>query len=70
MQSNEHIPGTLDDVTEEIASILANGYMRYRRGRQLAVDSGIPAEDVAQVAESKAVTEKRLDCSGHLTVRS
>ena len=67
MQSNEHIPGTLDEVVMEIASILANGYMRYRRGRQLALDSNSPATDVA---ESEVLTEKRLDCSGHLTVRS
>ena len=69
MQSNEHIPGTFDDVTAEIALILARGYMRYRKGRRLALDSGKLADDVAQVDESEAITEKQLDCSGHRSVR-
>ena len=70
MQSNEHIPGTLDEVVTEIALILARGYMRYRRGRQLALNSGSSANDVAQVEESEALTEKPLDSSAHRSVRS
>lgn len=70
MQSNKHIPGTLGDVTAEIALILARGYMRYRRGRRLAPDFGKSVDNVAQVEESEAITEKRLDCSGHRGVRS
>ena len=63
MQSNEHIPGMLDGVAAEIALILARGYMRLRRDRQLAPDFGKSVDNVAQVEESEAITEKRLDSS-------
>ncbi|MCJ2540367.1 MAG: aminotransferase class V-fold PLP-dependent enzyme [Candidatus Thermoplasmatota archaeon] len=54
----------------EIASILAHGYMRSRRGRRLPPDSGNRADDVAQVEESEVFTEKRLDGSGHRGLHS
>ena len=39
MQANEHVPASLEEVTSEIATILARGYMRHRKGRRLAPDS-------------------------------
>jgi len=63
MQTNEHLPGTLDEAVAEIASILAQGYMRSRRGRQLPPGSGSRVDDVAQVKESEAFAGKHLDDS-------
>jgi len=70
MQTNEHLPGTLDEAVAEIASILAHGYMRSRRGRRLPPGSGNRADDVAQVEESEAFTQKRLDDSDHQCLHS
>jgi len=70
MQTNEHLPGTLDDTVSEIASILAQGYLRCRKGRRLASSAGGNRPYVAQVQESEAVTEKRLDSSGHRSLHS
>jgi len=70
MQTNEHLPSTLDEAVAEIASILAQGYMRSRKGRRLPRDSGSRADDVAQVEESEAFTRKRLDDSGHRSLHS
>lgn len=70
MQTNEHLPGTLDEAVAEIVSILAQGYMRSRGSRRLPPDSGSRADDVAQVEESEALTEKRLDDSGHRSLHS
>ena len=65
MPDNEHVPASLEEVISEIATILARGYMRHRNGRRIAPDSGSGAEHVAQVEESDAFTEKRLDIPGH-----
>ena len=70
MQANEHVPASLEEVTSEIATILARGYMRHRKGRHLAFDSDGGAAHVAQVEESEAFTEKRLDVSGHRSLHS
>jgi len=70
MQTNEYLPGTLDEAVSEIASILTQGYMRSRRGRRLSPDSGSRADDVAQVEESEAFTQKRLDDSGYRSLHS
>ncbi len=61
MPANEPVPISLDEVISEIATTLARGYMRHRNGRRIAPDSGGGAEHVAQVEESEAVMEKRLD---------
>jgi len=70
MPANEHVPISLDEVTSEIATILARGYMRHRNGRRIAPDSGNGAEHVAQVEESEAFTEKHLDIPGHPSLHS
>jgi hypothetical protein len=70
MQFKTQIPDTLDEVAVEIASILAKGYMRHQTGRRLPSDSRDSANDVAQVQESEAFTEKRLDFSGHRSLHS
>ena len=70
MPANEHVPISLDEVISEIATILARGYMRHRDGRRIAPDSGSGAEHVAQVEESEAFTEKRLDIPGHRSLHS
>ena len=70
MQHSETLPESLDETISEIASILAQGYLRYRRGRHL--DSAVSGNRlyVAQAQESEAVTEKRLDSSGHRSLHS
>ncbi|MDY0044431.1 MAG: hypothetical protein RBS82_07150 [Syntrophales bacterium] len=70
MPANEHVPVSVDEVISEIATILARGYMRHRNGRRLAPDSDGGAALVAQVEESEAFTEKRLDVSGHRSLHS
>lgn len=70
MQVKAHIPDTLDEVTAEIASIPAQGYTRHRTGRRLVPVSKNSAHGVAQVEESEAFTEKRLDGSGHRSLHS
>lgn len=70
MQAKTHIPDMFDEVTAEIASILAQGYMRYRKGRRIPPFSENSADDVAQVKEFEAFTEKRLDSSGHRSLHS
>ena len=70
MPVNEHVPASLEEVISEIATTLARGYMRHRNGRRLAPDSEGGAAHVAQVKESEALTEKRLDVSGHRSLHS
>ncbi len=70
MPANEHVPASLEEVISEIATILARGYMRHRNGRRLAPESDAEAVHVAQVEESEAFTEKRLDVSGHRSLHS
>ena len=70
MPDNEHVPASLEEVISEIATILARGYMRHRNGRRLAPESDTEAVHVAQVEESEAFTEKRLDVSGHRSLHS
>lgn len=70
MHGKAHNPEPLDEVITEIASILAQGYMRQQKGRQLPSDSENSADNAAQVKESEAFTEKRLDVSGHRSLHS
>ena len=60
--NNLDMPG--EEITE-IAAIFARGYMRYRKGQRLQQNLGNIAENASQVEESEAITEKRLDSSGH-----
>lgn len=70
MQAETNIPDTIEALTAEVVSILAQGYMRYRNGRRLPPDSENSEGNVAQVQESEAFTEKRLDVSGHRSLHS
>jgi hypothetical protein len=70
MQAETNIPDTIEAVTAEVVSILAQGYMRYRKGRRLPSDSQDSEENMAQVLESEAFTEKRLDVSSHRSLHS
>jgi len=70
MQAETNIPDTIEAVTAEVVSILAQGYMRYRKGRRLPSDSQDSEGNVAQVQESEVFTEIRLDVSGHRSLHS
>ena len=70
MQAETNIPDTIEAVTAEVVSILAQGYMRYRNGRRLPPDSENSEGNVAQIKESEAFTEKRLDVLGHRSLHS
>ena len=61
------IPHALDDVVAEIASILAQGYLRHRKRRHMSPESGREAEKVEYF---QVVTEKRLDSSGRRSLHS
>ena len=52
MQAETNIPDTIEAVTAEVVSILAQGYMRYRNGRRVPPDSENSEENVVQVQES------------------
>ncbi len=70
MQAETNIPDTIEAVTAEVVSIPAQGYMRYRKGRRLPSDFQDSEGNVAQVQESEAIKEKRLDVSGHRSLHS
>jgi hypothetical protein len=65
MGGNEDVPGSLDEVVPEIATILARGYLRYRNGRRLDRHPRSPEVRVSQLPASEPVAEKPLDPSGH-----
>ena len=67
MPSNPPIPYALDDVVAEIASILAQGYLRHRKRRPILPESG---GEERKDEDSQVVTEKRLDSSGHRSLHS
>ena len=67
MPSNPPIPRALDDVVAEIASILAQGYLRHRKRRRISPE---PGSEAKKVEYSQVVTEKRLDSSGHRSLHS
>jgi len=70
MQHSETLSESLDETILEIASILAQGYLRCRKGRHIDPTVSGNRPHVAQVQESEAVTEKRLDSSGHRSLHS
>lgn len=63
MRADEHTPDLLDETISEIASILARGYMQFRKCRQLDSASDNQANDASRI-ESEPLTEKGLDSSG------
>ncbi|MGA3207527.1 MAG: hypothetical protein ABSE05_06865 [Syntrophales bacterium] len=48
---------SLDETVSEIATILAQGYLRYRKGRLLGNETPNQAVYAAKVKESNVVTE-------------
>ena len=66
MLSKEDIPIELDEVAAEIASILAKGFMRRRKGARFGPDIGTERRNAADIEESETITEKPLDCSRRL----
>jgi len=70
MESRESSAPRIEETISEIASILGEGYLRYRRGRRLPPYSPDMAGHVAQPHESKAFTENRLDCSANRSLHS
>lgn len=67
MPGNSPIPHTLDDVIAEIASILAQGYLRYRKSQYVPPES----DDEAKKAKySQVFTENRLDSSAPRSLHS
>ena len=70
MEFRESAKRDLEETISEIASILGEGYLRYRRGRRLPTSSPDLAGNVVQTKESEAFTENRLDCSANRSLHS
>jgi hypothetical protein len=70
MEFRESAKRDLEETISEIASILGEGYLRYRRGRRLPTFSPDMGGNVAQTKESEAFTENRLDCSANRSLHS
>jgi hypothetical protein len=58
MNAKEQIPAALDDVVQEIASILARGFVRYHSSRRLTLDPEGTEAHVTQPKESEKVTQE------------
>lgn len=70
MEFRESAKRDLEETISEIASILGEGYLRYRRGRRLPTSRPDMAGNVVQTKESEAFTENRLDCSANRSLHS
>jgi hypothetical protein len=70
MEFRESAKRDLEETISEIASILGEGYLRYRRGRRLPTSSPDMVGNVVQTKESEAFTENRLDCSADRSLHS
>ena len=70
MEFRESAKRDLEETISEIASILGEGYLRYRRGRRLPTFNPEMAGNVVQTKESEVVTENRLDCSANRSLHS
>ena len=70
MEFRESAKRDLEETIAEIASILGEGYLRYRRGRRLPTFSPDMGGNVAQTKESESFTENRLDCSANRSLHS
>ncbi|MFH1893055.1 MAG: hypothetical protein ABIK83_10300 [Candidatus Zixiibacteriota bacterium] len=66
MQSKQDIPVELDEVSAEIASILARGFMCRRKGARFGSYAGSDQTNAADIEESETIAEKPLDCSRRL----
>ena len=56
------IPETLDEAVDQIAAILAQGYLRHRRGCRLVPEAAPEAE---KVENPQLIAENGLDRAGH-----
>ena len=65
MPPSTHVSNTVDEVVAEIASILAEGYLRHRKSREISSTS---ENERKKVKHSQVFTENRLDRSGHRSV--
>ncbi len=65
MPSTTPIPSSVDEVIAEIASILAQGYLRHRKGQRISPKSGNESD---KVEDSQVFRENRLDRAGHRSV--
>jgi len=70
MEFRESAERDLAETIAEVASILGEGYLRYRRGRRLPTSTPEMAGHVTQTKESEAFTENRLDCSADRSLHS
>lgn len=70
MEFRESAKRDLEETISEIALILGEGYLRYRRGRRLPTSSPDMAGNVVQTKESEAFTENLLDCSSDRSLHS
>lgn len=70
MEFRESAKRDLEETISEIASILGEGYLRYRRGRRLPTSSPDMAGNVVQTKGSEVFTENRLDCSANRSLHS
>ena len=62
MEYHDHDQSSPEGVLEEIASILARGYMRYVKTRSQGLDGSKKSSDVGDGENAAALTENRLDC--------
>lgn len=62
MEYNDHDQLSPEGVLEEIASILARGYMRHVKMRGQGLDGNERSGDVKDSENTAALTENRLDC--------
>ena len=70
MERRESSAPRLEETISEIASILGEGYLRYRRGRRLPPSSPDMDGHVVQTQEHEEFTENRLDCSANRSLHS
>lgn len=70
MEFRESAGRELVETIAEIASILGEGYLRYRAGRRVPTPAADTVGHVAQTKESEAFTENRLDCSADRSLHS
>ena len=63
MPHRDPLPDSLDETVSALASLLAQGYLRWRNGRRLGPDSGRSEEAEALTEASGAFEQKRLAMS-------
>ncbi len=65
MPPSTHVSNAVDEVVAEIASILAEGYLRHRKSREISSTS---ENERKKVKHYQVFTENPLDPSGHRSV--